>query len=64
MSCHTSRCCFGHYNLERGCLAISVLGMIFGPASLIYWCIAVEWIQIISCAFFTISSGLLFYASM
>ena len=64
MSCHTSGCCFGHYNLERGCLVISVLGMVFGTASLVYWCVTVEWIQIISCALFTISSGFLFYAVM
>ena len=64
MSCHASGCCFGHYNLERGGLVISVLGMIFRTASLIYWCVAVEWIQIITCAFFATSSGILFYGVM
>ena len=64
ISCHATGCCFGQYNLERGCLVISVLGIIFGTASLVYWCVAVSWIQIITCAFFTMSSGVLFYGVM
>ena len=64
MGCHTAACCCGQYNLERGCQIIAVLGLAVGTASLIYWCVHVQWFQIIACAFFTVSAGLLLYGVM